>query len=154
VIEFKVQIESPKAGDVRAILQRHFELMRAISPAESFHVMAPDSLLEADVILMGARQEGHLLAIGGLKVIALDHTELKSMRTLEAVRGQGAGRKVLQALIKQAGTMGLQAVSLETGSEGSFEPARQLYQSHGFKECPPFGAYAEDPLSVFMTRVI
>lgn len=107
MIELKVQIESPKAGDVRAILQCHFKLMRATSPTESCHVMEPDSLVEADVILMGARQEGHLLAIGGLKVIAPGRGELKSMHTLEAARGQGAGRKVLQTLIKQAGTMGL-----------------------------------------------
>ena len=111
-------------------------------------------MLEADVVLTGARQDGYLLGIGGLKVIAPGHAELKSMHTLEAVRGQGAGGKVLQALIKQAGTMGLQAVSLETGSEGPLEPARQLYQPHGFKECTPFGAYAKDPLSVFMMCVI
>lgn len=154
MIEPKVQIESPKAGDVRAILQRHFELMRTISPAESCHVMEPDSLLEADVVLMGARQEGYLLGIGGLKIISPGHAELKSMHTLEAVRGQDAGGKVLQALIKQAGTMGLQAVSLETGSEGPFESARQLYQSDGFKECTPFGAYPEDPSSVFMMCVV
>ena len=58
VIEFKVQIESPKAGDVHAILQRHFELMRAISPAESYHVMVLDSLLEADVFFDGGTPRG------------------------------------------------------------------------------------------------
>jgi len=26
-----------------------------------------------------------------------------------------------------------------------------LYRSHGFVECPPFGDYAPDPNSIFMT---
>ena len=32
-----------------------------------------------------------------------------------------------------------------------FEPARQLYRKFGFKDCPPFAGYREDPNSVFMT---
>ena len=26
--------------------------------------------------------------------------------------------------------------------------------AHGFAECPPFGDYVHDPLSVFMTRTL
>jgi putative acetyltransferase len=33
-----------------------------------------------------------------------------------------------------------------------FEPARGLYRKNGFRSCPPFGDYREDPNSVFMTR--
>ena len=31
-----------------------------------------------------------------------------------------------------------------------FIPARRLYEAFGFRECPPFGDYFEDPLSVCM----
>jgi putative acetyltransferase len=43
-------------------------------------------------------------------------------------------------------------VSLETGSMDFFIPARSLYARAGFVPCGPFGSYAEDPYSVFMTR--
>jgi putative acetyltransferase len=42
-------------------------------------------------------------------------------------------------------------LSLETGSWPYFQPARALYRSVGFVECPPFGEYAHDPNSVFMS---
>ena len=51
--DLQTQIESSTSDDVRAVLQRHFELMRATSPAESCHVMDPDAVLEADVVIVG-----------------------------------------------------------------------------------------------------
>ena len=45
-------------------------------------------------------------------------------------------------------------VSLETGSQPAFAPARALYARFGFLPCGPFGAYVEDPNSSFMTRVL
>ena len=152
--DLQTQIESSTSDDVRAALQRHFELMRATSPAESWHVMDPDAVLEADVVIVGARRDGQLLAVGGLKAIGPDHGELKSMHTLQEVRGQGAGKHMLRALLKHAQTMGFTKVSLETGSDSPFEPARQMYQARGFSECPPFADYATDPLSVFMTGTL
>ena len=35
-----------------------------------------------------------------------------------------------------------------------FEPARTLYAKAGFEPCGPFGTYADDPLSTFMTMTI
>jgi putative acetyltransferase len=45
-------------------------------------------------------------------------------------------------------------LSLETGSQDFFVPARELYARHGFGECAPFGSYVDDPNSVFMTRTL
>jgi putative acetyltransferase len=36
----------------------------------------------------------------------------------------------------------------------AFEPAQKLYESFGFVYCAPFGDYALDPNSVFMTRAL
>jgi putative acetyltransferase len=43
-------------------------------------------------------------------------------------------------------------LSLETGSQAAFEPARRLYASFGFSLCSAFAQYVDDPNSVFMTR--
>jgi putative acetyltransferase len=42
-------------------------------------------------------------------------------------------------------------LSLETGSQTGFEPARSLYRSVGFTACGPFAGYTNDPNSFFMT---
>ena len=60
---------------------------------------------------------------------------------------------MLQHILAEAERRGYRRLSLETGSQPHFEPARQLYQRHGFVQCPPFGGYRPDPNSAFFTRV-
>jgi|TARA_B110000908_G_scaffold54492_1_gene66378 putative acetyltransferase len=154
LMKFVTAIGSPQTDDVRAVLLRHFQLMRETSPEESCHVMDPDSLLDSDVVLMGVRSLGALFAVGGLKKLTTDHAELKSMHTVAEARGQGVGQHLLTALLEHARASGLKRVSLETGSADLFQSAHRLYAAQGFRECPPFGDYALDPLSVFMTRSV
>ncbi|MBF4280419.1 GNAT family N-acetyltransferase, partial [Vibrio anguillarum] len=47
---------------------------------------------------------------------------------------------------------GYQKVSLETGTQQFFQPARNLYEKFGFTYCEPFADYEVDPHSYFMTR--
>ena len=147
-------VEDPATADVKALLIRHFEMMRAGSPEESCHVTPPDSFGDQDETLLGVRRDGVLLGIGAIKEIAPGHGELKSMHTAAEARGQGVARVILEALLAEARQHGLTRLSLETGSAEMFAPARTLYESAGFETCPPFGDYVVDPLSVFMTRVV
>lgn len=116
--------------------------------------MDADTLTRADIHLTGIRANGHLLAIGGLSILSATEGELKSMHTAQEARGRGLGRLLLDALLDHARSRGLTRVSLETGSAAAFAPARALYRAAGFHECPPFGSYGPDPLSVFMTRTL
>ena len=150
----EIRREDVASADVAELLQRHFALMRSQSPEESCHVMAPDALAGTDVIVLGARAEGALLAVGALKLLTQEHGELKSMHTAQAARGRGVGSAILVALIAEARGSGVRTLSLETGTAPEFAAARALYLSHGFEECPPFGDYVADPLSVYMTRTI
>lgn len=146
--------DRPDSADVKALLTRHFDLMRATSPAESCHVMQPDALLDAGAVLLAARDGDRLLGVGALTGIGNGHGELKSMHTAAEARGRGVGRAVLNALIDMARAQGLTRLSLETGSAPAFAAARALYAAHGFELCPPFGSYVQDPLSVFMSRLL
>lgn len=146
-----VTFEQPNTADVRALLERHFALMRSQSPAESCHVMAPETLLEAGATLLGLRENGVLLGLGALADIGGDQGELKSMHTAQEARGKGVARALLRALMQEARDRGMARISLETGSAAEFAPARNLYASEGFEECAPFGEYQLDPLSTFMT---
>ncbi len=147
-----ITLDTPETADVRALLMRHFELMRAGSPEESCHVMQPEGLLERGAILFAARDQGQVWGVGALAPLDAGHGELKSMHTASEARGRGVGRAILAALLDAARDQGMSRVSLETGSADAFAPARALYAAHGFVECPPFGTYVTDPLSVFMTR--
>ena len=142
---------SPEVADV---LQRHFDLMRAQTRAESCHVMRADALFEAGSRVFVARENGKVLGIGALKPCGNKHGELKSMHTLAEARGKGVAQRILDRLITEAEAMGYTRLSLETGSEAPFRPAQRLYAKAGFVECPPFGDYVEVPLSLFMTRTL
>jgi len=76
------------------------------------------------------------------------------MHVLAEVRGRGLSRVMLTHLIAEAKAAGFVRLSLETGSQDMFLPARKLYENAGFTECPPFEGYVEDPNSIFMTRLI
>ena len=45
-------------------------------------------------------------------------------------------------------------ISLETGVQDAFAPARALYLAEGFESCPPFRGYGPDPNSAFLTRAL
>jgi putative acetyltransferase len=73
------------------------------------------------------------------------------MHTRAAVRGQGLGRRMLDHLIAVARERGYERVNLETGTMASFEPARKLYQTAGFRPCAPFAGYPPSSDNTFMT---
>lgn len=140
--------------DVADLLNRHLEMMQAQTPQESCHVMTANDLFAAGAFVYALRNEGDILGIAALKPLVPEHGELKSMHTKSEARGQGVGTALVQHVLKEARTLGMARLSLETGSDAVFAPARRLYARHGFDLCPPFADYVEDPLSVFMTRTL
>ncbi|MBL8350691.1 MAG: GNAT family N-acetyltransferase [Burkholderiaceae bacterium] len=147
-----IQPDDPLRDDVRALLEEHLRHMHSLSPPESVHAMDWGRLRAPDITFWSVRDgEGLLLGCGALKALDARHGEIKSMRTTEAARGRGAGRAMLNHILAEARTRGCVRLSLETGSQPGFVPARTLYASAGFVECGPFADYVIDPNSVFMT---
>jgi putative acetyltransferase len=149
---YALQEDDLRGPEIAALLQLHLDEMHQWSPPESVHAMPIERLRAADVTFYSAWQGERLAACGAIKHLAADHGELKSMRAHPDFRGRGAGKAVLLHLLSVARQRGYARVSLETGRPAAFLPARQLYESHGFAECAPFGDYAEDPFSICMTR--
>lgn len=139
-------------AEIAALLRLHLEEMHAWSPPCSVHAMPIERLRAPDVTFYSAWAGERLAACGAIKQLGPAHGELKSMRADPQFRGRGAGKAVLHHLIAVARQRGYARLSLETGAPDQFLPARRLYAAHGFVECGPFGDYAEDPFSVFMTR--
>lgn len=147
----RIATDDPRRDDVLALLEEHLADMYATSPAESVHALDPSSLAGPDITFVTARDDDVLLGCAALRALSPEHAELKSMRTATAARRRGVGRLLLDHLLVLAAERGHTRVSLETGAEPYFEAARTLYRARGFVECPPFGDYRPDPLSVFMT---
>src|SRR4051812_27246912 len=73
------------------------------------------------------------------------------MHTVEAARGRGIGRAMVDRLVAVACERGYTRVSLETGAMEAFAAARSLYAAAGFEPCEPFGDYRPSRNSLFMT---
>lgn len=140
---------------IRALLEEHLADMRRISPPESVHALDVEGLRRACVgFWTVCDAAGGLLGCGALREVDSGHGEIKSMRTATAHRGRGVAAAMLSHLIAEARRRGYARLSLETGSQPEFEPARRLYRRFGFTVCEPFDAYVNDPNSVFMTRAL
>ena len=137
--------------ELAAFLLAHHRDMDGTAPPESQHALPLTGLLAPGVRLFAVVEDGHPIATGALAAIDDEHEELKSMRTDPAQRGRGLATAMLSFLQADAVSRGIRRISLETGSQDFFLPARTLYARAGFVECAPFGGYLLDPHSTFMT---
>lgn len=147
-----IRQESPLGADLALLMQRHTLDMHADTPAESIHMMDAGALDQPHIAFYVLRIDGEAVAMGAFKRIDPAHAEIKSMHVLQEARGRGLSRQMLDHLIAEARQAGLTRLSLETGSQAMFLPARRLYEKAGFTECGPFEGYTVDPNSVFMTK--
>lgn len=138
-------------AQVAAFIAEHLVDMHAQSPACSVHALDTPQLQGANVQLWAVRDSDRVVGTVALQRLDDGHVELKSMRVDPTLRGTGIGRQLLEHALSAAVDEGATRVSLETGTQPAFAPARRLYVSRGFVETPPFGDYALDDNSVFMT---
>jgi putative acetyltransferase len=110
--------------------------------------MPIDALRQPEVVFLVARLGSDPVGCGALVDRAGGYGELKRMYVRPACRGAGVGRALLTELVARARSRGLRHLRLETGI--AQPEALALYERAGFRRCPPFGDYREDPLSLFM----
>lgn len=137
---------------VVAFLDAHVQQLRAITPPESTHALDLDGLKAPGVRFWTAHDAGELVGCAALAPLDDAHVELKSMRTASHRLREGIAGRLVVFVLAEARAAGFTRISLETGAEEFFAPARALYTRHGFTPCPPFGSYRPDPLSAFLTR--
>ena len=140
--------------DMGQLFARHTADMHADTPLESIHMMDAGALAVPEVFFYVMRDAGVPVAMGAYKRFEATQGEIKSMHVLSEQRGRGLSRLMLVHLLAEAKAAGITRLSLETGSQAMFRPARVLYERAGFAECPPFADYVPDPMSVFMTHTL
>lgn len=144
----------PADPEVRVLLAGHLQLVRLHSDPEDVHALDPDGPADPALTLFALHRDGVLLGVAGLRELDTGHGEVKAMHTVAAARGTGVGRLLLLHLLGVAASRGYRRVSLETGSQPAFAPARALYASTGFTACGPFGGSPVSPASAFLTKAL
>ena len=150
----RIAVDDPRADDVRALLERHLAFARATTRPEDVHALEVDGLADPAVTFFSYRAGGDVLGVAALKRLDDAHAEIKSMHTAEAARGRGIARALIDHLIGVARERGYRRLSLETGAQPAFAPARRLYASAGFEPCGPFADYPPSPNSAHMTLAL
>jgi putative acetyltransferase len=148
----RIDVDDLTDSETIEFLEEHVRQLRELSPPESTHALDLEGLRAPGVVFWTARDADRVVGCAALKSLDDGHAEVKSMRTAADQARRGVATRLLETVIAHARATGVRRLSLETGSEPFFAPARALYARHGFDECEPFGDYRPDPLSVFMTR--
>ena len=137
-------------SEVNELLLNHFKELRTVSPEGSTHVLDIPGLKDPSIKFWSIWEDSKLVGCGAIKLFDQKHGEFKSIRVTNEFRKKGYGEKILKHLLIKAKNLNLIKLSIETGSGEFFKPARELFQKIGFKKCPPFAHYKEDPNSCYM----
>ncbi len=138
----RVEVEAPTSAAARWCLDQYFAELRArfehgFDPARSIPADADQLVPPAGVFLV-ARSCGQALGCGALKSGKNGIGEIKRMWVAPGARGQGVGRRLLEALEAHARQLGLAVLHLETNR--TLHEAQALYRRHGYQEVLPFNA--------------
>ena len=149
--ELTIAVERAERDDVHALLGSALTSSADLYPPESRHGLDLAAYAGPEVTLLVVREAGVALGCGAWQLRGDGSAELKSMFVLPEARGRGIGRAILAAI--EAALRGQVAIlRLETGIR---QPAAiGLYESAGFRRRGPFGSYRDDPLSVFMEKLL
>jgi putative acetyltransferase len=150
----EIRVDDLQGSEIHALLEEHLAEMHRQSPPGSCHALDVAGLRQPDITFWSMWDGPTLVGCGALKQLERTHGEIKSMRTSATRRRQGVGSAILTHIVAEAQRRAYHRLSLETGAQDAFRPAREFYESFGFSYCPPFGEYVDDPNSVFLTRVL
>lgn len=154
LLSMKVEIDDPRSLGAMQLLREHLKDVARHSPAESIHALDVDAMCRPEITFWTVRAAGEVIGCGALLELDPAHGEIKSMRTARTHQRQGVASVILETILEEARRRAYRRLSLETGAQDAFTPARALYQRFGFAMCDPFADYRPDPNSVFMTRCV
>jgi putative acetyltransferase len=149
-----ITIQESLGEELAHVLQAHWLFCTSSTPIEHVYALDASKLFAPDITVFGASINGELVGVGALRKLDAEHAELKSMHTLAKSRGLGIGKAMVLHIESFAKNQGFKRISLETGANEPFKPARQLYTSLGYQECEAFGDYVLSEDNTCMTKVI
>ena len=153
-MEIVITTEKSLTDELAQILQAHWLFCTSSTPIEHVYALDASKLFSPDITVFGARINGELVGVGAIRKLDAHHAELKSMHTLAKSRGSGVGRAMVAHIEDFARSSGIERMSLETGTNEAFKPARELYKYLGYNSCDAFGDYVLSEDNMCMTKLI
>jgi GNAT superfamily N-acetyltransferase len=144
--------ERPDSADAVALIAELESHLAPLYPPESRHGFSVEKLLAQEVAFFVLRDNDSPAGCGGIQLFGTAYGEIKRMYVRPHFRGLGFGKLLLDHLADHARARGVGLLRLETGIHQA--AAVSLYERMGFQRIPPFGAYVEDPLSLFYEKRI
>jgi GNAT superfamily N-acetyltransferase len=144
--------ERPDSADAMMLIAELEAQLDPLYPRESRHGFSVEQLLREAVSFFVIRQDGLPAGCGGIHFFGTAYGEVKRMYVRPRFRGLGLGKLMLDHLAGVARRQGVALLRLETGIYQV--EAIRLYEQFGFQRVRPFGAYQDDPLSLFFEKRI
>lgn len=148
----RITLESPNQPEVIRLIADLDEYQDSLYPPESRHSLDLTSLAQTNVRFVVARAaDGTAIGCGAV-VLCDEYGELKRIYVAQQSRGRGVAGAILALLESAACEAGCRLFVLETGPYSA--EALAFYAKHGYRRRGRFGGYADDPLSVFMQKLV
>ncbi len=144
--------ERPDSADAVMLIRELDGHLNSLYPAESRHGYSVEKLIAQGVAFFILRADAVPAGCGGIQLFCTGYGELKRMYVRPQFRRLGFGRLLLDHLTDYAYAQGFGLLRLETGILQT--EAIGLYERAGFVRIPPFGAYVNDPRSLFFEKRI
>jgi putative acetyltransferase len=144
--------ERPDSADAIVLINELEAHLEPLYPPQSRHGFNVEKLIAQAVAFFVLRDNDTPAGCGGVQLFGTAYGELKRMYVRPCFRGLGFGKLLLNHLADYARAHGVGLLRLETGIHQA--AAVRLYERMGFQRIPPFGAYVEDPLSLFYEKRI
>jgi len=147
-----IALESPEQPEVIELVGELDRYQSALYPPQSNHLLDLASLKQPNVLFAVVRDRDSSAIGCGAVVLDGFSGELKRMIVRPPFRNRGIAQAILGFLESEASKAGCTLLRLETGIHQ--REALSLYERFGYRRCGPFGAYTDDPLSVYMQKAI
>ena len=147
---FRFEPADPDDPRIAELVATHAQRALAAARCRKGHALDAGGLREPAIQLFALSADDGPVAIGALRRLSAEEAELKSMFVVDARRGHGIGRVLLDRLIETARRQGVRRLLLETGASDYFDAARALYAGAGFVACEAFADLPPHPDSRFM----
>lgn len=148
----QIAFESPDQPEIITLIADLDAYQLTLYPPESVYALDLKSLMQPEVKFAVARDAAGALVGCAAVVLSNGYGEIKRMYVKPEARGLGAAKGLMAALEQATRIAGCDLMVLETGP--AQPEAIALYARHGFSVCGPYGDYRDDPLSVFMRKVL
>lgn len=145
-----ITAERPDTADAVLLITELEAHLEPRYPSASRHGLSIQQLIDQDVAFFVLRWRGMAAGCGGVKIVDADYGEIKRMYVRPEHRGMGFAKLMLRHLADYGRTRGIGLLRLETGIHQ--REAISLYERMGFRRIAPFGAYTDDPLSVYLEK--